>query len=139
MISNGGLAIHGGLLLGLITIIYLTKKRNIELFNLLDIISPSIILAQSIGRWGNYFNQEAYGSIVTKSFLKSLHIPNFIIENMKIEGAYHHPCFLYESILCLIGFIILEVLTFTMNSVSFLCSIFFKLLRTSFLFGSSGT
>ena len=110
MISNGGLAIHGGLLLGLITIIYLTKKRNIELFNLLDIISPSIILAQSIGRWGNYFNQEAYGSIVTKSFLKSLHIPNFIIENMKIEGAYHHPCFLYESILCLIGFIILEVL-----------------------------
>jgi phosphatidylglycerol:prolipoprotein diacylglycerol transferase len=79
MISNGGLAIHGGLLLGLITIIYLTKKRNIELFNLLDIISPSIILAQSIGRWGNYFNQEAYGRIISRNSLEKLHIPKFII------------------------------------------------------------
>ena len=96
MISNGGLAIHGGLLLGLITIICLTKKRNIELFNLLDIISPRIILAQSIGRWGNYFNGEAHGG------------PTDLPWGILVDGVKVHPTFLYESIWCLLLFFFLS-------------------------------
>ena len=106
-IWHGGLAIHGGIISGLITIIYLTKKYKINTYKMIDLIVPSLILAQSIGRWGNFFNREAYGKIVTLSHLKSQHIPNFIIDRMKIDGSYHQPTFLYESILCFIGFIIL--------------------------------
>lgn len=60
-----------------------------------------------IGRWGNFFNHEAYGNIVDKSFLINLHIPNFIIENMKIDGAYRQPTFLYESLWCTLALIFL--------------------------------
>ena len=70
-------------------------------------MAPSLILGQAIGRWGNFFNQEAYGISTTYSHLKSLHIPEFIINNMYINGTYYTPTFLYESLLCLLGFIIL--------------------------------
>ena len=109
-IWHGGLAIHGGIIAGLITIIYLTKKYKLNTLKIIDMSVPSLIIAQSIGRWGNFFNGEAYGKVVTLSHLKSQHIPNFIIDRMKIDGSYHQPTFLYESILCLIGFIILMIL-----------------------------
>ncbi len=106
-IWNGGLAIHGGLIASLIFLTIYTRKKNINLLLLLDIIVVGLILAQSIGRWGNFFNGEAYGREVTKQFLENLHIPNFIIKGMYIEGSYREPTFLYESILSLIGFIVL--------------------------------
>lgn len=109
-IWNGGLAIHGGILFGLLFMIIYCKRKKINLFLLLDIITPSLILAQSLGRWGNFFNQEAFGRIVSLKFLKSLHLPNFIIERMYIDGYYREPTFLYESIFSLIGFIILLIL-----------------------------
>ena len=109
-IWHGVLAIHGGIIAGLITIIYLTKKYKLNTLKIIDMSVPSLIIAQSIGRWGNFFNGEAYGKVVTLSHLKSQHIPNFIIDRMKIDGSYHQPTFLYESILCLIGFIILMIL-----------------------------
>ena len=86
--------------------IYQTKKKNIALGKLTDMIVPSLILAQAIGRWGNFFNQEAHGAATTYEHLKSLHIPKFIIDNMKIDGIYYTPTFLYESIACLTLFII---------------------------------
>ena len=67
-------------------------------------------MAQAIGRWGNFFNQEAHGGPVSLEFLKSLHLPNFIIEGMHIGGTYYHPTFLYESIWCILGFILLITL-----------------------------
>ena len=106
-IYNGGLAIHGGIIFGTIFLYYYCKKKNINFIKILDIVSPSLIIAQSIGRWGNFFNKEAYGSITTLQNLKKLHIPNFIINGMKIDGNYYYPTFLFESILCLIGFIII--------------------------------
>jgi len=109
-IWEGGLAIYGGVIAGLLTVIYQSKKRNQSIIKTTDIIVPGLILAQAIGRWGNFFNQEAYGSIVTLEFLKSLHLPNFIIEGMHINGLYYHPTFLYESIWCLLGFILLLIL-----------------------------
>lgn len=104
---EGGLAIHGGLIFGLITIILYTKKYKVNTFRMLDIIVVGLIIGQAIGRWGNFFNGEAHGMATTLEFLKSLHLPNFIIEGMNIYGVYYHPTFLYESLWCLIGFILL--------------------------------
>ena len=74
---------------------------------LLDTVVVGVIIAQAIGRWGNFFNQEAYGRIVSRKTLENLHIPRFIINGMKIGGKYREPTFLYESILSIIGFIVL--------------------------------
>ena len=107
---EGGLAIYGGIIGGLITLAYQTKKKNIALGKLTDMIVPSLILAQAMGRWGNFFNQEAHGGIVTLEFLKKIHIPNFIIKGMYINGNYYHPTFFYESLWCLLGFILLVII-----------------------------
>ena len=106
-IYNGGLAIHGGVIAGLVFVYFYTKKKNISFIKILDIIAPAVIIAQSFGRWGNFFNQEAHGGITTYQNLKNMHIPEFIINGMHIEGKYYYPTFFFESIWCLIGFIIL--------------------------------
>ncbi|MBQ2872531.1 MAG: prolipoprotein diacylglyceryl transferase [Bacilli bacterium] len=109
-IWEGGIAIYGAIIGGFIAIVYLAKKRDKSIIKTTDIIVPGLILAQSIGRWGNFFNGEAHGTEVSLEFLKSLHLPNFIIEGMHINGAYYHPTFLYESLWCFLGFIILMIL-----------------------------
>lgn len=106
-IWEGGLAIHGGIIVGLLFIILYSKKHKVNTFRLLDIVAVGMLIGQAIGRWGNFFNQEAYGAATTESFLKNIFIPQFIIDGMKINGTYYHPTFLYESLWCLIGFIAL--------------------------------
>lgn len=106
-IWEGGIAIYGGIIGGLLAIIYNCKKNNQSILKTTDIIVPGLILAQAIGRWGNFFNGEAHGTQVSLTFLKSLHLPNFIIKGMYINGLYYHPTFLYESLWCLLGFIII--------------------------------
>ena len=107
---NGGLAIHGGIIAGLITVFWYCKKYDQDLLRVLDIAAPGVLIAQAIGRWGNFFNAEAHGGIVTKAFLEKLHLPNFIIKGMYINGNYYHPTFLYESVFCALGFIIILIL-----------------------------
>ncbi len=107
---EGGLAIHGGIIFGLITIIIYCKKYNMRTIRMTDFIVPGLILAQAIGRWGNFFNGEAHGAATTLAHLQSLHIPNFIIEGMQIDGIFYQPTFLYESLWCILGFIILLVI-----------------------------
>lgn len=109
-IWEGGLAIHGGIIASLLYLVYESKKRKINFLTLLDLFAPSLALGQAIGRWGNFFNGEAYGSATTIDNLKNLHIPQFIIDGMYINHEYHHPTFLYESIGCLIIFIILMII-----------------------------
>ncbi|HFE4984784.1 TPA: prolipoprotein diacylglyceryl transferase [Staphylococcus aureus] len=106
-IWHGGIAIHGGLIGGFIAGVIVCKVKNSNPFQIGDIVAPSIILAQGIGRWGNFMNHEAHGGPVSRAFLEQLHLPNFIIENMYINGQYYHPTFLYESIWDVAGFIIL--------------------------------
>ena len=108
-IYNGGLAIHGGVIAGLVFVYFYTKKKNISFIKILDIVAPAVIIAQSFGRWGNFFNQEAHGGITTYQNLKNMNIPEFIINGMHIEGKYYYPTFFFESIWCLIGFIILMI------------------------------
>lgn len=103
-IWNGGIAIHGALIGSVITAIIFTRHRNVSFWKVADIAAPSIILGQAIGRWGNFINQEAHGGEVTRSFLEGLFLPDFIVNQMYINGAYYHPTFLYESIWNLLGF-----------------------------------
>ena len=106
-IWNGGLAIYGGVLAGAGTILYLARKKELNPWVIFDVAAPGLLLAQAIGRWGNFMNQEAYGGVVSLEFLQSLHLPSWLIEHMYIEGAYHHPTFLYESVWNIIGVFIL--------------------------------
>lgn len=106
-IWEGGLAMHGVLLGAVMTIVMFAKVRDISFWKLTDILAPSLILGQAIGRWGNFINQEAHGGPVSRELLESLYLPDFIINQMYIEGTYYHPTFLYESLWNFGGFIIL--------------------------------
>ncbi|WP_251519219.1 MULTISPECIES: prolipoprotein diacylglyceryl transferase [Staphylococcus] len=107
MIWRGGIAIHGGLIGGFITGVIMCKKKNLNPLQIGDVIAPSLILGQGIGRWGNFMNHEAHGGEVSKHVLENMHLPNFIIKNMYIDGHYYQPTFLYESIWDFCGFVIL--------------------------------
>ncbi|MBP3841449.1 MAG: prolipoprotein diacylglyceryl transferase [Bacilli bacterium] len=106
---NGGLAIHGGIIGGALYLLHFCKKRKYNMLKLLDMMVVGLIIAQSIGRWGNFFNQEAFGPATTLKELQDYMIPNFIIDRMKILGVYHEPTFYYESLWNLNGFIILNM------------------------------
>ncbi|UOE93760.1 prolipoprotein diacylglyceryl transferase [Alkalihalobacillus sp. LMS39] len=106
-IWEGGLAIHGGLIGGVATVIVFCRKRNISAWKILDITAPSLLIGQAIGRWGNFMNQEVYGGPVTREFLEGLMLPEFIVNQMYINGQYYHPTFLYESLWNLLGLAIL--------------------------------
>lgn len=104
---GGGLAIYGGLLAAGIFLVFYTRHHFINPWLFLDVVAPGVILAQGIGRWGNFLNHEAYGEVTTRGFLEGLHLPEFIINNMYIDGAYRQPTFLYESLWCFLGFILI--------------------------------
>ena len=107
---NGGLAIHGGIFAGLIFVIIYCKKHKVNILKMLDIIVLGLIIGQSIGRWGNFFNSEAYGAITTVENLKRQGIPMFIINGMYILGEYRQPAFFYESVWCLCGFLAMLII-----------------------------
>ena len=105
---QGGLAFHGGVIAGIAAILLYTLKKKLDILRYLDVIGTGTLLAQAIGRWGNFFNQEAHGSIVSKEFISSF--PAFIQKGMFINGSYYHPTFLYESISGLFSFALLTFL-----------------------------
>ncbi|MCK4261439.1 MAG: prolipoprotein diacylglyceryl transferase [Halanaerobiales bacterium] len=85
-IWEGGLAIHGGIIGGVIVGIFVCRHYKVNFWDVADVTGPSFIIAQAIGRWGNFVNQEAYGYETDLPWA------------MYINGAYRHPTFLYESI-----------------------------------------
>lgn len=103
---HGGLAIHGGLIGGVLAGLLYVRQARLSFWQMADIVAPSIILGQAIGRWGNFFNQEAHGGVVSEEFIS--HFPAFIQKGMFIGGQYYHPTFLYESTwnLCVFLFLI---------------------------------
>mgnify|MGYP002562650440 CR=1 FL=1 len=107
---EGGLAIHGGIIFGLITVILYCKKYNVRVLKIFDIITPSLLIAQAIGRWGNFFNSEAHGAVTTVLKLQEKFVPRFVIDGMNIGGIYYEPTFYYESLWNLLGFLIVIVL-----------------------------
>ena len=104
-IWKGGLAIHGGIIAALIFIMIYCKKHKVYTLKVLDMIVVGLIIGQSIGRWGNFFNSEAYGAITTLDALQKIGLPEFVINGMYIMGSYRQPTFFYESVWCFIGFL----------------------------------
>lgn len=94
-IREGGLAIHGGLIAGIFVAILFCHIRNIKFLDMADLIFPAVALAQSIGRWGNFFNSEAHG------------IPTNLPWAIIVNDTPVHPTFLYESIWCFLLFLLL--------------------------------
>lgn len=103
-IRSGGLAIHGGLILGSLALFVYCKKKDVNFLEFADLVIPGVALAQSIGRWGNFFNEEAYGSHTDLPFA------------LNINGETVHPTFLYESLWCLLIFIVLSYIFYKRHS-----------------------
>lgn len=128
-ITSGGLAIHGGFLAALVSVIVYCRVKGINVFRVFDLMAPGFLIAQASGRWGNFFNQEAHGGIIggvtdgvvnlslddQRAFLTdTLNLPDYITNNMYLKYPngynYYHPTFLYESIWNIVGFIIILIL-----------------------------
>ena len=124
-IWHGGLAIHGGIIAAAIFVYLYSKKYKENYIRLLDVILPGVILAQAIGRWGNFFNQEAYGIKVSKELLQKMLIPNFVIKGMFINGQYYLPMFYIESIVCILGFIIILIIRKKSNKIGLISGFYF--------------
>ena len=104
-IWEGGLAIYGGVLGAAVGVIVLCKIRKIEVRALLDLVTIGFLIGQSLGRWGNFFNREAFGA-ETESFLRM-----GLYNAYTGETTYHHPTFLYESLWNAVGFVLLHFLS----------------------------
>lgn len=116
-IPNGGLAIHGAVIVTIAFLIVFTKLKKISIWKLLDLLAPGFLIGQVLGRWGNFMNQEANGIATTEDFLrKTLRLPKFIVDNMYFydsnvgETNFYHPTFLYEGIWNFIGLVLMFVL-----------------------------
>ena len=111
-IWNGGIAIYGAIIAGAITIYVVCRVKKISFLRAFDMASPALMMAQAIGRWGNFFNGEAYGQVIPEEsplyFIRMGITPNEIPGSYGM--AYVHPTFLYESLWNLIGFIIINAL-----------------------------
>ncbi len=102
-IRDGGLGIYGGVIGGLLCGGLMAKFRKLKVFAVLDLASLGFLIGQCIGRWGNYVNQEAFGSETSLPW-------GMMSENTQLVSQNPvHPCFLYESLWCLVGFILLHI------------------------------
>lgn len=113
-IREGGLAIYGGIIGGLLVGLIVAKIKKVAILPLLDVVGMGFLIGQGIGRWGNFFNQEAFGSNTTLPWGMSGGTIQSHLRSMIEQGNTSlsvtepvHPCFLYESIWCLIGFIVI--------------------------------
>ena len=108
MTWQGGLAIQGGLLGGAAFAYWFLKRKKLSFLRFTDAIAPNILVAQAIGRWGNFMNQESFGKAVDEAYFNLF--PAFIKDNMYIMGQFREPTFLYESALNMIGFFVIVFL-----------------------------
>ena len=104
-IWEGGLAIYGGVIGAVVGIIVFCKCRRIKPVVVLDVVSMSFLIGQSIGRWGNFFNREAFGA-ETNSILRM-----GLLNKYTNQITYYHPTFLYESLWNAAGFVLLHFLS----------------------------
>ncbi|MDF2963059.1 MAG: prolipoprotein diacylglyceryl transferase [Paenibacillus sp.] len=105
---HGGIAIYGALIGAIIAAVFYVRRKGYSFWRIADVCAPGLIIGQAIGRWGNFVNQEAHGGPVDESFLRNtLHLPDFIVNQMFIEGQYYHPTFLYESLWNIAGLLLL--------------------------------
>ena len=114
-IWNGGIAIYGGVIAGVITVFFVCRYKKLKPLDVMDCIAPGLILAQSVGRWGNFFNGEAFGCVVPETsplyFLRMGVISPMSIDKFGNAAMYYvHPTFFYESVWNLVGFLLMHFL-----------------------------
>ncbi|MFV0556175.1 MAG: prolipoprotein diacylglyceryl transferase [Lactovum sp.] len=102
-IWNGGIAIYGALITAFLYLLFFCHYKKIKILEFLDIVAPAVLIGQSIGRWGNFVNQEAYGKVVENLD----YLPEFIQNQMMINDSYRQPTFLFESIGTFLGFLLI--------------------------------
>lgn len=108
-IRDGGLAIYGGIIgAGLVGLLF-CKLRRVNFFAMVDLASLGFLIGQTIGRWGNFVNQEAYGGECSPDWIFGMSGTRIIEDSEIAAGALVHPCFLYESAWCLLGFVLLHL------------------------------
>lgn len=136
-IWNGGLMIYGGIIFAVIAIAIFCAVKKISFIAVLDMLAPILILGQAIGRWGNFFNQEAYGSLITNQsfqwfpfgvWIERSHFTSEALEQVvsqfgsaNVDGAWFNATFFYESLWCFGGFILLHFL-FKKTNTKGLCT-----------------
>ena len=103
-VHQGGLAIYGGIIGGLIGVLILSRRKRLPYQRLLDMAAPAVIFSQAIGRWGNFFNQEAYGNPITDGRLC------FFPYGVLVDGVWYQATFFYESAWDFLGFLLLHSL-----------------------------
>ena len=119
-LRSGGLAIYGGIIFGVLTMLVMSKIKKMSILKILDTCAPGVVLAQAIGRWGNFVNREAYGGFTTGLFAMQIKqsdangvINDELAHHIVTIGGTHyiqvHPTFLYESALCLLIFILIMI------------------------------
>ncbi len=112
-IRSGGLAIYGGIIGALLVGSVVCKLRKVRLLPMLDVVSLGFLIGQCIGRWGNFMNHEAFGGNTDSIFgMSSGRIQTWIARNYAdgsvVSNETVHPCFFYESMWCLLGFLLLH-------------------------------
>lgn len=110
---NGGLAIYGGIIGAFSTALWMCRVRKVDTLRMFDLAAPGFLIGQAVGRWGNFFNQEAYGGNTTLPWGMT---GNEIIENVGNLSGYDtslpvHPTFLYESLWCLLGLLLIHMVS----------------------------
>ena len=144
-IRSGGLMLYGGVLLALVGMLIYAWVKKINPLKLFDLIAPCLVLAQAIGRWGNFFNQEAYGNLITNSsmqwfpfgvYIESGHFTNEALEQVVsaygsgVSGAWFYATFFYESLCCVLTFITLYLVYKKTNKVGLTTALYLVLYAT---------
>lgn len=130
-IWQGGLAIHGAIIIGIIIIYFFSKKEQINFWLITSLIVPGLALAQAIGRWGNYFNQELFGLPTSLSWGIPIDLINRPLEYLSYE--YFHPTFIYESLGNILIFAILIITHILIIKKGKLAIFYFQLLTLGYL------
>lgn len=113
-IRDGGLAIYGGIIGGFVVGFIMCRIRKVHFGAMCDLAALGFLIGQTIGRWGNFINQEAHGGVCEPDFIFGM--TGTIISTQVEPGALVHPCFLYESAWCLLGFILLHLYSAKLRS-----------------------
>lgn len=108
-IWNGGLAIYGGIIAGAIAILVMCRVKKIKVFKVMDMAAPGVMIAQAIGRWGNFVNGEAFGYQVAESSPLYFLRMGLNSQYTDAQTLYYHPTFLYESLWNIAGFVLINI------------------------------